>query len=236
MEVYFYCSYERSLNGFFHTRLQNGALRPVEGGHEGLPAALGAFFSYDRFSILWRELGRPVEKPWRKPVVYAGMFGVREITGRFADGRNGVINLAFYAEPEEISSLRRIALTVLGDYPAFCSRILSWMQIGGPCGYQLNADAFSEWMRRCAENDKLRLHVPAESPALKRLPCIQRQENRIERDLLKFAVCTGNWKEIAESFGNRINWHIQPRCVATPGIFQKEFIDCAPLWDLLPEA
>ena len=61
MESYFYCSYENSKTGFFHTRLEGDALVPVEGGHEGLPAALGEFFSYGIFRLLWRDLAEPVD-------------------------------------------------------------------------------------------------------------------------------------------------------------------------------
>ena len=81
MESYFYCSYENSKTGFFHTRLEGDALVPVEGGHEGLPAALGEFFSYGIFRLLWRDLAEPVEKPWRQPMPTAGMFGLRELEG-----------------------------------------------------------------------------------------------------------------------------------------------------------
>ena len=99
MESYFYCSYENSKTGFFHTRLEGDALVPVEGGHEGLPAALGEFFSYGIFRLLWRDLAEPVEKPWRQPMPTAGMFGLRELEGSFSDGRQGTVNLAFYAAP-----------------------------------------------------------------------------------------------------------------------------------------
>ena len=95
MESYFYCSYENSKTGFFHTRLEGDALVPVEGGHEGLPAALGEFFSYGIFRLLWRDLAEPVEKPWRQPMPTAGMFGLRELEGSFSDGRQGTVNLAF---------------------------------------------------------------------------------------------------------------------------------------------
>ena len=116
MESYFYCSYENSKTGFFHTRLEGDALVPVEGGHEGLPAALGEFFSYGIFRLLWRDLAEPVEKPWRQPMPTAGMFGLRELEGSFSDGRQGTVNLAFYAAPGEGSRLRRTALAILGDF------------------------------------------------------------------------------------------------------------------------
>ena len=139
MESYFYCSYENSKTGFFHTRLEGDALVPVEGGHEGLPAALGEFFSYGIFRLLWRDLAEPVEKPWRQPM--AGMFGLRELEGSFSDGRQGTVNLAFYAAPGEGSRLRRTALAILGDFDGFRSRIFGWLSAGGPCGYSLDGAA-----------------------------------------------------------------------------------------------
>ena len=149
METYFYCSFEHSQTGFFHTRLENDGLVPVENGHDGLPEALGRFFSYGQFLVLWRDLSLPVSKPWQQPQVTASLFGLRELKGSFADGRSGTVNLAFYAAPEEATLLRRVALSVLGSFDEFAQMLFSWLQVGGPCGYQLDGvSAVGAGMRR----------------------------------------------------------------------------------------
>lgn len=235
MEIYFYCSYEHSKTGFFHTQLVNGELVPVAGGHEGLPEAVSTFFSYDQFQVLWRELSAPVDKPWKKPEPYAEVFGLREITGKFADGRNGTVNMAFYAPVEETHKLRRVALAVLGDYAGFCEQLLACMQIGGTCGYQLEGQALESWINECAEKSRLHLLAEADDPALKCLPWLQQtpQPARVERELLKFAVCTSDWKTIAETLGDKVNWYLKPRCAITRTEFQKYFVERPPLWELL---
>ena len=206
METYFYCSFEHSQTGFFHTRLENDGLVPVENGHDGLPEALGRFFSYGQFLVLWRDLSLPVSKPWQQPQVTASLFGLRELKGSFADGRSGTVNLAFYAAPEEATLLRRVALSVLGSFDEFAQMLFSW-----------------------------RILAPKDDPAIALLPYLQRtQPPRIERELLRLAVCTSSWKEIAATLGDRANWLVKPRCALTEDAFEKAFTNREPVWKLEP--
>lgn len=233
METYFYCSYEHSRTGFLHTRLENGELVPVENGHDGLPEALGEFFSYDRFLVLWRDLSVPGGKPWQQPQVTASLFGLRELRGSFADGRSGTVNLAFYAGPGEGALLRRVALTVLGSFTAFEQMLFSWLRVGGPCGYQLDGAVFQQWVQECGGRSRLRILAPKDDPAVALLPYLQRaQPARLERDLLHLAVCTSSWKEISQALGDRVNWYIRPRCALTEEMFAKAFTNRDPVWRL----
>ena len=235
METYFYCSFEHSQTGFFHTRLENDGLVPVENGHDGLPEALGRFFSYGQFLVLWRDLSLPVSKPWQQPQVTASLFGLRELKGSFADGRSGTVNLAFYAAPEEATLLRRVALSVLGSFDEFAQMLFSWLQVGGPCGYQLDGAAFRQWVQECGEHSRLRILAPKDDPAIALLPYLQRtQPPRIERELLRLAVCTSSWKEIAATLGDRANWLVKPRCAFTEDAFEKAFTNREPVWKLEP--
>ena len=233
MDTYFYCSYEHSQTGFFHTCLQGEELVPVEGGHSGLPEALGDFFSYDRFLLLWRDLSAPVERPWSRPKPMAGLFGLRSLQGRFADGRSGVVNMAFYASREELTLLRRTALAILGDFDSFQTRLFGWLRAGGPCGYQLEGRAFGQWVRDCGGRSRLRKRLPEGDPALPLLELFCRtQPQRLERDLLYLAVCNGSWQSVAQAMGNRANWYLKPRCVLTGAQFRDIFTGRGPLWEM----
>lgn len=237
MESYFYCSYENSSAGFFHARLRGDELVPVEGGHEGLPEPLGEFFSYGLFRLLWRDLAEPVEKPWQQPRPTAAMFGLRELEGSFSDGRRGTVNLAFYAQPGEESRLRRTALAVLGDFEGFCARLFGWLSAGGPCGYSLDGAAFNGWVEDCAGRSCLRLLVPSGDPAAALLPGMQRQQPpKLERGLLRLAVCTGGWKDTAPALGGGPNWLLKPACALTQADFEEMFTGRGPIWELEPGA
>ena len=236
METYFYCSFEHSQTGFFHTRLENDGLVPVENGHDGLPEALGRFFSYGQFLVLWRDLSLPVSKPWQQPQVTASLFGLRELKGSFADGRSGTVNLAFYAAPEEATLLRRVALSVLGSFDEFAQMLFSWLQVGGPCGYQLDGAAFNGWLGRCAAGSRLRVLSPEGDPAAALLPYLRRsQPPRLERDLLHLAVCTGSWEQVSATMGDRLNWRWKPRCALSEEQFYQAFTGRGPVWTLETE-
>ena len=237
MDVYFYCSYERSPTGFFHTRLEGSELVPVEGGHTGLPEALGWFFSYDQFLLLWRSLAPPVNRAWQRPEPTGVLLGLRELTGVFADGRRGTVNLALYAGPEEESAVRRTALAILGNFDAFQEMLLGWLRTGGPCGYQLDGVAFRAWLDCCAQSSRLRVLAQKDDSAVLLLPYLRKtQPPRLERDLLHLAVCTGSWQQTAEAMGNRANWYWKPRCALSGEQFRQTFTGKEPLWVLEPEA
>ncbi len=235
MDTYFYCSYEHSRSGFFHTFLQGNQLFPVEGGHSGLPEELGEFFSYDRFLFLWRDFGMPVEKPWRQPEPTRCMLGIRGLTGRFSDGRGGTVNMAFYAPIQEEKRLRRIALAILGDFDAFQDKLLGWFSAGGDCGYKIDGENFNGWVEQCANNGRLRILTEKDHPAVRLLQNMYRESApRIARDLLHFAVCTGSWKDTYKTMGDSINWYLKPQCALTREEFSKVFQNGGELWRLEP--
>lgn len=232
MEIYFYCSYEHSRRGFFLTRLEEDGLVPAEDGDRQPPEMIREFFSYDRYSFLWRDLCPPVDKPWQRPQCTGGFCGLRSLRGTMADGRSGTVNLAFLAGPEEETLLRRTALTILADYSGFRSMIFSWLFVGEPCGYQLDVPAFRDWLHRCGGASRLRRLVEADSPAARLLPGLQRtRPPRLERDALRLAACTCTWKEIYESMGSRPIWRRRPRCAITEEQFDAAFSG-GPVWTL----
>ena len=145
MEVFFYCSYEHSQKGFFMTRLVNGQLQPVE----TVPENVEAFFSYDRFQVLWYDFcDEEVQTLWR-PQPRGMFFGLRNLRGEMADGRRCTANLLLIADADEMTDLRRLALTILGDYPTFERQFTSWLRVGGH-SYELNTQAFCTWMEECS--------------------------------------------------------------------------------------
>lgn len=228
MEVYFYCSYEHSQKGFFMTRLVNGQLQPVE----EIPEKAENFFSYDRFQVLWYDCCDEEEQKLWKPQPQGMFFGLRSLRGEMADGRRCTANMLMIADVEEITDLRRIALSVLGDYPAFERMFTSWLRVGG-LSYELNTEEFSKWMETSAEADCLNRFAEPKSKASNLLFWMQRVEDpRVETELLRLAVYTSSWKDVQSVMGQGLAWRLKHPCALTPEEFENVFIREAPLWEL----
>lgn len=228
MEVYFYCSYEHSQKGFFMTRLADGQLMPVE----DIPQKVEEFFSYDRFQILWYDLcEQETQKLW-KPQPNGMFFGLRNLRGQMTDGRGCTANLLLFADSDEVAALRRIALSILGDYPAFERQFTGWLSVGG-CSYELNTQAFCAWMDACSEASQLERYADPKSKAANLLFWMQRvEEPHIELELLRLAVYTGSWKDVQSVMGQRVAWMVKHPCALSPEEFESIFVREAPLWEL----
>ena len=234
MDIYFYCSYEHSRTGFFMTKLEREALIPaVRPGHTP-PEAVRSFFSYDRFLLLWRDLCGQEPLPRRGIQISGSFFGLRSLTGVMSDGRSGVINLAFLAQPgEDAAALRRAALTILGDYDRFVRELFSMLRAGGDCGYELDTAAFGRWLDICRSARTLRPVCPRGKKALELLPrAVSREMPKRQTDLLHLAVCACLWEEVRGTLGDSLLWHFKPRCVLTPDQFSNTFQGGGALWEL----
>lgn len=228
MEVYFYCSYEHSQAGFFMTRLDGEKLVPAP--LDLLPGIAADFFSFDRFQVLWRDRSRE-NGSWLLPKPDGSFLGIRNLNGITSSGRSCTINLAFNAESEEITALQRIGLTIFGDFDAFRSMILRWFSIGGPCSYQINGAAFSDWLRECTGMNRLIPATDPEEPAIKLLPYMCRAEPaKLETEFLRLAVCTSSWKEIYKTMGHSLLWLRKPPNVLTLEEFGEAFTQRGALW------
>lgn len=229
MEVYFYCSYEHSQKGFTLTRLEGNALVPV--AFHDLPKIAENFFSIDQFLVLWRDLCAEDAK-WINPEVSGGFFGLRGLRGNMSDGRESSVNLAFYADREELPLLRKTALTILGDFDAFRAMVFAWLSVGGPCSYQLDCSALHAWLSHCGEITKLQRLVAETDAAVQLLPWMQRQQPPVtERELLRLGVCTCDWKEIGKTMGHKWVWIAKPRNVLTTSEFDAAFKGRGKLWN-----
>lgn len=232
MEVYFYCSYEHSQKGFFMTRLVDGQLHPVE----TVPANVEEFLSYDHFQALWYDLCDPKEQKLWKPLTSGMIFGLRNLRGEMADGRRCTANILWIADANEMPNLRRIALSVLGDYPAFERQFTGWLRVGGH-SYELNTEAFSRWMASCTGANHLNRFAAPKSKAADLLFWMQRvEEPRVETELLRLAVYTGSWKDVRNVMGQGMAWKLKHPCALTPEEFDNIFIREAPLWELSIDA
>lgn len=230
MEIYFYCSYEHSKTGFFLSRLDGDHVVPAE--FDTLPAVVEEFFSYDRFRILWRDLSHKLDKPMQKPECTGSFCGIREMKGHMSDGRSGTVNMAIYGDGTEITMMRRVVLSILGDFDAFRDMVFRWLSAGGPCSYQLDGGAFRRWMEHCVHCTKLR-PVSRQSAAAKLLPALQQGDApRLERDLLHLAVCIRSWKELYATMGSKLMWGLKPRCVLTEQEFNQVFTGRGPVWTM----
>lgn len=228
MEVYFYCSYEHSQKGFFMTQLVNEQLQPVE----TVPENVEAFFSYDRFQVLWYDFcDKEVQTLWR-PQPCGMFFGLRNLRGEMADGRRCTANMLLIADTEEMTELRRVALTILGDYPAFQRLFTGWLRVGGH-SYELNTQAFCTWMEDCTATTHLERYAPARSKASNLLFWMQRTDQpNLETDLLRLAVYTSSWRDLRQVMGSGVAWKLKHPCALSPDEFDVVFIGEAPLWEL----
>lgn len=154
MEIYFYCSYENSSTGFFLTRLENEQL--VAADFSSLPPVVEEFFSYDRFRFLWRDLCHELEKTLEQPEITGSFCGIREMKGNMRNGRSGTVNMAIYANANELTLMRRVVLSILGDFDAFREMLFQWLSAGGDCSYQLDGAAFRRWLEECSSHTHLR--------------------------------------------------------------------------------
>lgn len=227
MEIYFYCSYEHSHTGFFLTRLENEQL--VAADFSSLPPVVEDFFSYDRFRFLWRDLCHELEKPLEQPEITGSFCGIREMKGSMCDSRSGTVNMAIYAQVDELTLMRRVVLSILGDFDSFRGMLFQWLSAGGD-SYQLDGAAFQRWLKECGSHTHLR-PVSKHSAAVELLPRLQRNTApRLERDLLRLAVCTRSWKELSETMGSRLMWGLKPRCVLMEQEFTEAFSGHGPVW------
>lgn len=230
MEIYFYCSYEHSRTGFFLTRFENEQL--VAADFSSLPPVVEEFFSYDRFRFLWRDLCYELEKPLDQPEIIGSFCGIREMKGIMRDGRSGTVNMAIYADAHELTLMRRVVLSILGDFDTFRGTLFQWLSAGGDCSYQLDGAAFQRWLEECGSRTHLR-PVSKQSAAASLLPNLQRNTTpRLERDLLRLAVCIRSWKELSETMGSRLMWGLKPRCVLMEQEFTKAFSGHGPVWTM----
>lgn len=246
MQIYFYCSYAHSSRGFFMTRLDGTCLTPQD--EAALPEAVEDFFSYARFRFLWRELEErtapqmqvePGEcvavQPQAEPaLIRMGAFlGIREIHGTLQDGRSAVMNLAMLGDAEEITMIRRIALTLLSDYDAFEARMIGLMSVGGPCGYEIDGASFCSWLDACAGNSVLKRNADGQVPA-GLLPHLTR-EPQTEPDLIRLAACCYDWERLRRYFGDGPEWQEKPAGMYSLSAFDRIFRGKKRPWTMSAE-
>lgn len=222
MDIYFYCTYEHSMTGFFPTYLTPNGLIPADGsGGVEMPQNVWDFFSFDRFKLIWREYSGGGKA--FLPTPEHGMIGIRRIEGDFG-GRSGVINIAVTAGEEELRQLENAVAVMIGAYADFLQMLLRCISVGGECGYQIDAEGFYEYMR-CA--DDIDFKTLESTDGGKMIADALKRESGIftERDLLRFAVTSEPWSEIRDSLGGGFVWKRKPKCVITPDEFERKFLD-----------
>lgn len=233
MEIYFYCSYSHSQRGFFLTFFDGQQLRPAQ--MQRAPQAVYDFFTYARFDFLWREFAASPSSGM--PLNRTGAFlGVREIKGTLADGRSAVANAAFVGNAGEIAWIRRSALTMLGNYPEFESDLISWLRVGGECGYEINASAFNSWFMRCRESSLLVKHMKNGDEALRLLGHMaDMSQPSSEPELIRLASMVNPWEFDRAYFGSGPQWDAKPEGVVMTDEFGRIFKRKGGLWNMETE-
>lgn len=218
MNIYFYCTYEHSKQGFFPSYLSENKLAPIDES-KGItfPKAVWNFFSYDEFLVLWRDY--PNKDTFLFPEPSYGIFGLRSLEGHISE-RKAVLNMAILADEEEASLLEGTALVILQHYKEFTRNLFEWMSLGGDCGYQLDGEQLISWLQEniCQNNSR---YSTGNRKLDRILNLIGKREEGllISSDLLRFAVYTTDWKSAATHMGKSRIWKIHPK----RAISQKEF-------------
>ena len=153
MKVYFYCSYEHSVKGFFPLCVTKERVVPCDGnGEEKMPDEVWDFFSYDRFKILWREFAKK-DGGHLFPEPVKSIFGIRGIEGNIG-AKKGVVNIAFFADEEELAAMEKLALSVLDGYDEFTKMLFAFLSIGGDWGYSVDEKRLFSYLEGLKLNDK----------------------------------------------------------------------------------
>lgn len=238
MEIYLYCTYAGSRNGYVLTKLHDGCLVRAE---QIVPAIVGDFFSYDRFRVLWME-GRNIPRLAEKTETGTKtlFFGARGLRGSMPGGRSVTSNIALLAEEGEEHCVRQAALAVIGDWNRFEKILSGMLSVGGDAGYELDSGAFFQWMQDCPSAGALQRRcgmfslpahvlsgaVKAERAGIKGVPKISAVRNPV-----KFAVCTCSWENARSILGDAVGAGEKPGCVIDSRRFTQEFAEKAPLWE-----
>lgn len=238
MEIYLYCTYAGSRNGYVLTKLHDGCLVRAE---QTVPAMVGDFFSYDRFRVLWME-GRSIPRLAEKAETGTKIlfFGARGLRGSMPGGRSVTSNIALLAEEGEEHRVRQAALAIIGDWNRFEKILSGMLSVGGDAGYELDSGAFFQWMQECPSAGALQRRcgmfslpahvlsgaVKAERAGIKGVPKISAVRNPV-----KFAVCTCSWENARSILGGAVGAGEKPGCVIDSRRFTQEFAEKAPLWE-----
>lgn len=202
------------------------------------PEIVEDFFCYDRFRILWRDFCDGTQKNWYHPQLAGSFCGIRNLSGPIGDGRTGYVNLAFLTETAgDITALRRIALSILGDMQRFTEMMLSLIRIGGECSYEIDCEGFRAWMDRCTGASRMKLMIPPNDPVIPILKKMNRKTPPVlETDLFRFAVLSSDWKTVCGGLGSSLLWRVKPAAALTPEVFAEQFLHRSPLWTLYTPA
>ncbi len=201
MKVYFYCSYEHSVKGFFPLCVTEDGVTPCEGD---VDKDVWDFFSYDRFKVLWREF--PEKKGVKLfPEPEKSIFGIRGLNGNIS-GRSGVVNMAIAADQDELGSMEKIALSILDCYEEFTKMIFSFVSIGGEAGYDVDKERLFGYLKELKVSKETKSGKSKDKKAKLVRKLMDRQGIVTERDLLRFGVCTDLWKTISPHFGGKLLW------------------------------
>ncbi len=224
MNSYLYCSYAQSRRGFFPTYVGEDRLIPADGtGGVTMPPMIWDFFSYDRFCFMWQEYcdASPYHGSMPGDKV---IFGIRGLEGLIS-GRAGVANIAMEADPNEAEQIKWIVLSVLGDYEGFSSRLFQWLTIGGDCGYQLDVQAFRDWMQYACMPAEWPYTVEKKSAGGSMLKRLMKQKSEIGagKAKIRFAVCTDEWDAVKAYAGALQTVHHRPKTVLMREEFQRLF-------------
>ncbi len=202
---------------------------------QSAPQVVDDFFSYDMFDVLWYDIPMNSDFKFWKPETDGAFFGVRNLCGESSDGRKMTVNMAITAEESEMTSIRRIALAVLGDYPSFEKKITGCFYIDGS-SYALKTDAFYGWINAAEKTQSVTRCVPAQSKVSSMLMRMKRAEEPLtESDLLRLAVYTSDRKDIRKITGDGLVWKMKHPCIVSSSEFYDLFSKQAPVWRLSSE-
>lgn len=199
MEIYFYCTYQHSVKGFFTTKLSETGLEPVSlsASDKKQDLFLDRFFSYDSFKVLWCDVPTDDSTTFKVKPEFS-VFGLKKFTGTMSD-RKWYFNFAIIADKSEIPTLDKIAFGVLKDINGFVRETIECLSVGEKGRYEIDVQKFKKLLyEKASEQEKI--------PFVSFYPTY-----RTIRDTLKFCVLTNSWELISDFFGKSFLWKIKPK-------------------------
>lgn len=177
MEIFINSTYAQSFRGYRLMRMTDEGFDEIMSAAE-IPKPVYNFFTEDLFKIIWCEISD--EGKHGTPVPTGSYLGIKGFTGTFNNGKNGIVDIAFYADAFEIFMLARIAKAILGSFSSVSELIFHAVGIDTTGNYIADKNEF--------------LNLFTEIPLGEYPEFIANTSfnYRSHRDLLHLAVCIGS--------------------------------------------
>lgn len=202
MDIFINSTFAQSMRGYRLMRMCDNGFLDISSVNE-VPAQIYNFFNEDLFKAIWCEISD--EKELFSPMPTGSFFGIKGFCDVFNNKKNGIVNIAFYADADEIFMLADIVNKILCNYNDFSDLIFRSFHIDSAGDYSVDKHEFLHELESLKSGDFPKFTVNT------------RFAYHTARDFLHFAVCMGSRERaLTQLPGKRFRC---PKCM----IDEKEF-------------